>query len=206
LTTLISSREIKQYARWSGVVRRRRKIDAVALFWAVVLGFSAGGERSLAGMRRAYEKATGTHLVPSAFYDRFTKSMAEFFHTVVGILLEKLQHKAPKMAGILEGFRDVLATDSTLVRLHELLERSYPASRTNHTKAAAKLHVVMSVKGAGTRRLASRGSHRRRKTQRRPREASPAGVRRGGRSSLPQTRLRQPAQRRTAATAVGGGP
>jgi IS4 transposase len=132
-------------------VRRRRKIDAVALFWAVVLGFSAGGQRSLAGMRRAYEKATGTHLVPSAFYDRFTKSMAEFFHTVVGILLEKLQHKTPKMAGILEGFRDVLVTDSTLVRLHELLERSYPASRTNHTKAAAKLHVVMSVKGAGMR-------------------------------------------------------
>jgi len=51
LTTLISSREIKQYTRWSGVVRRRRKIDAVALFWAVVLGFSAGGQRSLAGRR-----------------------------------------------------------------------------------------------------------------------------------------------------------
>jgi hypothetical protein len=78
--------------------------------------------------------------------------MAEFFHTVVGILLEKLQHKTPKMAGILEGFRDVLATDSTLVRLHGLLERSYPANWTNHTKAVAKLHVVMSVKGAGTRR------------------------------------------------------
>jgi IS4 transposase len=50
-----------------------------------------------------------------------------------------------------KGFRDVLATDSTLVRLHELLERSFPASRTNHTKAAAKLHVVMSVQGKGMR-------------------------------------------------------
>ena len=151
LTTLISTRELNEYARWSGAVTRRRKVDPAALFWSVVLGFSAGGHRSLAGMRRAYEKATGTHLVPSAFYDRFTKPMAEFFRTVVGVLLEKLKPEAPRMAGVLEGFRDVLATDSTLVRLHELLERSFPACRTNHTKAAAKLHVVMSVKGAGMR-------------------------------------------------------
>jgi len=151
LASLISTREISQYARWSGVVKRRRKVEAAALFWAVVLGFSAGGKRSLAGMRRSYEKTTGTRLVPSVFYDRFTKPLAEFFRTVVGVLLEKVEQATPSLTGILKGFRDVLATDSTLVRLHELLERSFPASRTNHTKAAAKLHVVMSVRGKGMR-------------------------------------------------------
>ena len=151
LTSLISTREINQYARWSGVVRRRRKVEPAALFWAVVLGFSAGGRRSLAGMRRSYERTTGTRLVPSVFYDRFTKPLAELFRTVAGVLLEKVEEATPSLKGILKGFRDVLATDSTLVRLHELLERSFPASRTNHTKAAAKLHVVMSVQGKGMR-------------------------------------------------------
>jgi len=37
------------------------------------------------------------------------------------------------------------------VKVHDLLERRYPACRTNHTRAAAKLHLVMSVKGRGPR-------------------------------------------------------
>ena len=151
LTSLISTREINEYARWSGVVRRRRKIEPAALFWAIVLGFAAGGKRSLAGMRRAYETSTGTQMVPSVFYDRFTKALAAFFRTIVGVLLERVEQATPSLKGILQAFRDVLVTDSTLVRLHALLERSFPACRTNHTKAAAKLHVVMSVKGRGMR-------------------------------------------------------
>ncbi|MBM4320847.1 MAG: IS4 family transposase, partial [Deltaproteobacteria bacterium] len=35
--------------------------------------------------------------------------------------------------------------DSTVLRLHRLLEPAFGACRTNHTLAAAKLHVVMSV-------------------------------------------------------------
>jgi len=40
-------------------------------------------------MRRACEKTTGTRLVPSMLYDRFTKPLAELFRTVVGVLLER---------------------------------------------------------------------------------------------------------------------
>lgn len=151
LTSLISTRELNDFARWTGVVKRRRKVQPMELFWTVVLGFGAGQERSLTALRRAYERSTGTTLVPSAFYDRFNKSMAEFFRTVAGVLMERLGAPDSKLGGVLAGFRDVLLTDSTLVRLHELLEKSFPASRTNHTKAAAKLHVVMSVKGRGAR-------------------------------------------------------
>jgi IS4 transposase len=149
LTSLISTRELNRFARWSGAVKRRRKVNAMALFWTVVLGFTAGGERSLAGLRRAYQKSTGTRLVPSAFYDRFNAPMAEFFRTVAGVLLERLETNSPKLSGVLHGFRDVLVADSTLVRLHEMLQGRFPACRTNHTKAAAKLHVVMSVHGEG---------------------------------------------------------
>jgi IS4 transposase len=151
LTSLISTRQLNFLARLSGLVQRRRKVDPMALFWTIVLGFGAGREKTLAGLRRAYEKGTGATLVPSAFYDRFTKSLAVFFRFVVEELLERLQETEVKFKGLLESFRDVLLTDSTLVKLHDLLERRFPASRTNHTKAAAKLHVVMSVKGQGPR-------------------------------------------------------
>lgn len=67
------------------------------------------------------------------------------------MLLKKIQQKQVRLTGVLAGFRDVIVADSTLIRLHELLQRSYPGCRTNHTKAAAKLHVVMSVKGEGPR-------------------------------------------------------
>ena len=151
LTSLVSTRELNQYAEWTGLVKRRRKIEPMALFWTVVLGFAVGKERSLTGLRRAYERCTGTTLVPSAFYDRFSHAMAEFFRTVAMVMMERLGETEGKLGGVLAGFRDVLLTDSTLVRLHELLERSFPASRTNHTKAAVKLHVVMSVRGGGAR-------------------------------------------------------
>ena len=151
LTSLIPTRQLNRLARLSGLVRRRRKIDPMELFWTVVLGFGAGRARTLAGMRRAYQKSTGATLVPSAFYDRFTKSLAVFMRRVVEELLEKLQETEAKFSGLLRSFQDVVVTDSTVVKLHDLLERRFPACRTNHTKAAAKLHVVMSVRGQGPR-------------------------------------------------------
>ncbi len=151
LTSLIPTRQLNFLAHLSGLVRRRRKVDAMALFWTVVLGFGGGRERSLAGLRRAYQKSTGSMLVPSAFYDRFTQSLAVLMRLVVEELLERLQETEAKFGGLLRSFRDVLVTDSTLVKLHDLLERRFPGCRTNHTKAAAKLHVVMSVKGQGPR-------------------------------------------------------
>jgi len=151
LTSLISTRRLNFLARLSGLVRRRRKVEPIALFWTIVLGFGAGREKTLAGLRRAYERSTGATLVPSAFYDRFTQSLAVFFRFVVEELLEQMQETEASFQGVLQSFRDVVATDSTLVKVHDLLERRYPACRTNHTRAAAKLHVVMSVKGRGPR-------------------------------------------------------
>jgi len=153
LTSLISTRRLNFLARLSGLVQRRRKVEPMALFWTIVLGFGAGPQRTLAGLRRAYERSTGATLVPSAFYDRFTKSLPVFFRYVVEELLERLQETETRFQGVLQSFRDVVVTDSTLVKLHDLLERRYPACRTNHTRAAAKLHVVMSVKGGGPRSI-----------------------------------------------------
>ena len=39
LTSLLPKAELERAARESGAMRRRRKVDASAMFWCVVLGF-----------------------------------------------------------------------------------------------------------------------------------------------------------------------
>ena len=58
-----------------------------------------------------------------------------------------------RYGGVLEGFRDVLAADATVVKLHRLLARRFPGTRTNSAPAAAKLHLVMSVRGTGAHKV-----------------------------------------------------
>ena len=90
LTTLLPKSEIERLAHESGAVRRRRKVDASAMLWSVLLGFGTGRERTLAGVRRTYERVTGKSLVPSSFYDRFTEELARMFRAVLKELMSKL--------------------------------------------------------------------------------------------------------------------
>jgi IS4 transposase len=61
----------------------------------------------------------------------------------------KLDGVGRALTGPLSQFRDLVLTDSTVMRLHDLLEKAFPGCRTNHSKAALKMHVVLSVTGAG---------------------------------------------------------
>ena len=63
LTSLLPKAEIKRLARESGAMRRQRKVDPSAMLWCVVLGLGTGTERTLAGRRRSYERATSKSLV-----------------------------------------------------------------------------------------------------------------------------------------------
>jgi IS4 transposase len=136
-------------ARSSGAVKRLRQVDPGALFWTVVLGFGVGKERTLASLRRAYEKTTGKRIEESSFYDRFNPGFAAMLKSAADHALKSLVGVGRTLRGPLEGFRDVLLTDSTVIRLHDMLARQFPACRTNHTKAALKAHTILSVTGAG---------------------------------------------------------
>lgn len=149
LNHLVPRARLKELAADLGVVLRERKIGIVGLFWTLVLGFATGNERTLAGLRRAFEKATGMTVVPSAFYDRFTPKLVRLLKAVLGEVMEKTARMNGSLRGVLAGFRDVLLTDSTVVRLHDLLQKPFPACRTNHTLAALKAHVILSVTGRG---------------------------------------------------------
>ena len=104
LTSSLPMAEIERLARESGAMRRRRKVVPSALFWCDVLGFGTGAERTLAGLRRSYERATGKSLVPSSFYDRFTPELARMFRAVHAQLMKNLASSEVRYGGVLEGF------------------------------------------------------------------------------------------------------
>lgn len=145
---------IRAAAAETGWVARVRKILPQQFVWTLVLGFASHTERTIATLRRAFEKATGVDLVPSAFYDRFTEPLVQTLRTLLVALIGKVMGSQSRpLAGVLAPFRDVFATDSSVIRLHDFLAKRFPGSRTNHSKAAMKLHLVMSVLGAGPRSI-----------------------------------------------------
>ena len=153
LSSLVPARRLTELAQETGAVRRNRKIKIVDLFWTLVLGFGTGKEKTFAGLQRLYEVGARQQVVPSSFWDRFTPALARFVKRVAEEVMARVCEASTELQGSLEGFRDLIVTDSTVIRLHKLLERAYAACRTNHTKAAAKLHVVMSVLAQGPRRV-----------------------------------------------------
>ncbi|MDZ7751426.1 MAG: IS4 family transposase [Gammaproteobacteria bacterium] len=150
---MLPKAEIERLAYESGMVRRRRKVEPSAMLWTLVLGYATGRERTLAGLRRMYQCATGTSLVLSAFYDRFTPELVRFLRAVVTGWCGQVAEHEPAVRGLLAKFADVVVTDASVVKLHRLLARRYPGTRANANPAAEKLHLVMSVMGAGLEKV-----------------------------------------------------
>lgn len=147
LATIIVPDRVETLARELGVVERRRKVDVAALVWTLVLAFESATGRTIESMRQAYEKASGQSLVRSSFYARLSTQLAKLLRRLAQDAVEQVGGAARVPDGYLAGFRDLLALDATVLRLRDCLAGSYAACRTNHTKAAAKLHMVMSVAG-----------------------------------------------------------
>lgn len=165
LKGLFSDQRLNVLARETGFVRRQRLIKPVAFFWTLVLGFGVGSARKISGLRRAYQRSTGTTLVPSSFYDRFNPGLVAFLKGAVEHALGEFKLAFRGLSDRFDTFRDVMVTDSTVVKLKDALAKSFPGCRTNNAPAACKLHAVMSVKGAGksTVKLTNGRVHDRRK-------------------------------------------
>jgi putative transposase len=143
MTRILSPRVIRPAARRLGVVRRERKVDLVALVQVLVLGFDGARRRTIAGFRRAYELATGVTLAPSAFYDRLTPSLAQRLRELTLRAFEDLGAPARRMHLALSAFLEVFIADGSLIRWGDALVPWYPSVWTHHTKASAKLHVIL---------------------------------------------------------------
>lgn len=160
LCHLFPSDWLRDQAEASGVIERERKIDPVALFWTLILGVGYGERHSIANLRRAYQAATGTPIARSSFYDRFTPEFEAFLKVACDRALGTVQDEDEALKAMLSDFKDLLITDATVLRLHDMLSRLYPANRINHTQAAAKLHLVYSVLGVSEQRIRLTGERK----------------------------------------------
>lgn len=165
LKSLFSDQRLNALARQTGFVKRQRKVKPVAFFWTLVLGFGIGSTRKISGLRRAYQRSTGTALVPSSFYNRFHTGLVAFLRAAVEHALGEFRLAFQELGDRFDAFEDVMITDSTLIKLHDALAKLFPGCRTNSAPASVKLHAVMSVKGRGksTVKLTSGRVHDRRK-------------------------------------------
>lgn len=144
---------ISRAARVTGFVRRKGKICPIAFFWTLILGFGTGSCRTVAELRRNFQLSTGEEVVRSSFYDRFTPALCKMLKLAVAHVCANLSEPSRKLKGRLKEFQDLVVLDATVIRLHDLLCRNYKASRTNHSKAAAKLMMVISVLSAGPKSI-----------------------------------------------------
>ena len=165
LKSLFPDQRLNALARATEFVKRQRKVKPVAFFWTLVLGFGVGSARKIAGLRRAYQRSTGTTLVPSSFYDRFNARLVAFLKAAVEHALGEFRLAFEDLSDRFDAFQDIMITDSTVIKLHGALAKLFPGCRTNTSPAAAKLHAVMSVKGHGksTVKLTNGRVHDRRK-------------------------------------------
>ena len=153
LARVLPEERVRRLATTLGVVVRERKVRILPLVWTLALGFQVGHQRSLTGLRQAYEKRAGHTLAPSGFYKRLTAKLAKLMKALALAAIEQTGPVLGIPSGSLVGFRDLLAIDSCVIRLHDLLARDFPGCRTNQSKAAAKLHMVMSVVDGSARRV-----------------------------------------------------
>jgi putative transposase len=148
LCTMFSPEFLRKTAVDTGLIKRERKIDAVVMFWVLTLSFGVRLQRTLASLKRNYEKQSHEKLSDSSWYYRFTPELVAFLKACVIHGIEYLaQEQSHNLNKKLVKFKDVLIQDSTIVRLHTSLAKLYPAARSKGESAGLKIAVLVSAVG-----------------------------------------------------------
>lgn len=146
---------LRDKARETGLIKRERKIDPVIIFWALTIGYGTHLQRTLASLKRNYERASKQILRDSSWYYRFTPELVAFLRECVARGLEYLAKEPSRTLNKrLSPFEDVLIQDSTIVRLHEKLSKIWPATRSLKVAAGVKVAVLASAIAAGPKSVA----------------------------------------------------
>lgn len=158
LHRMFPSAWLRQSARETGLVKRERKIDPVVMFWVLVLSFGVRLQRTLAGLKRSYEKQRDTALSDGSWYERFSPELVAFLKACVLRGIEELARETGcALSERLRRFEDVLVQDSTVVRLHAKLARKWPATRSRKAAAGIKVATLVSAVANGPKRVTIHG-------------------------------------------------
>jgi len=155
LCSMFSSEWLRATARETGLVKRERKVDPVVIFWVLTLSFGVRLQRTLAALKRSYEKTVDTTLSDSSWYERFTPEMVAFLKCCVQHGIEHLaQEPRRELKSKLGSFKDLLIQDSTIVRLHHSLSKKWPAARSRKVAAGVKISMLVSAVADGPKTVA----------------------------------------------------
>jgi len=141
---LLRRERVDELARTTGFTQRTPKqLPPFAFALCCALAACAEGRRGFATVWRLLAAAANIEVARSAVTQRFGKGSAEFLKALFLDALQRLPAvEHPELLGRLADFTAVLADDGSVLRLKPLLAKMFPGTRTNHTKAAAKLHAT----------------------------------------------------------------
>jgi IS4 transposase len=128
---------VRQTARETGLVKRERVVDPVAMLWVMALSFGVGMVRRIEMLRQRYEQETGDDLGYASFYERFTPELVRFLKACAARGMQELAKDANRtLDDKLKRFVDIFVQDSTVIRVHAALFGKWPATRSRKKKAA----------------------------------------------------------------------
>lgn len=145
LSTHVPERWVRERARFLGVVRRVGKIDAYVLVMVVLLGLVVRGPTAIAQLGQLYCRVDGISLARSAFWARMSPSLAALMWELLERVMDQAREEPPRPPGALGGFRDVLAVDASVIKVHDKLHSVWKGTRRNSAKAALKVHAWIRV-------------------------------------------------------------
>ena len=140
LLTLLPPDLVRRAARRLGCVRRVRLLDILSLVLVVVLTPSGHGEQPIAEMRRELERRTGLLLARSSFWDRLSPAFGKLVHWMLDSAVQRSWRDPLPLPGFLSGFKDVIAGDASVVRVHDSLATRWKGSGA---PAAVKVHTLV---------------------------------------------------------------
>ena len=154
LCMVFSPEWLEHAARETGLIKRERKIKPLIIFWVLVMSFGIRLERNLANIKRSYEKASYKKLSDSSWYERFTPELVAFLKACVTHAIEHLAKEQNRVLGEkIARFQDVLIQDSTIIRLHKVLAKKWPAARSRTVAAGVKVSALVSAIADGPKRI-----------------------------------------------------
>lgn len=145
LTTIAPPEVVRERARELGVTQRQGKVDAYALLMVVVLGLVVRGPTSIAQLGHVFAGVTGHRLARSAFWARLSEPFAELVKWLLDETVGRSRSAPLRPPGALSAFTDVLAADSSVLKVHDSLRSVWKGTRRNSAKAALKVHAWVRV-------------------------------------------------------------
>lgn len=143
LNEMLPREVIEEGVRRLGVQLRERKIEPVAMVWALILSGGTEDCGRLASALRTYIEEQGTvDIARSSFYEWFDEESVVLMQELSGRCCRYVEQMPVHLPGILSGRVDWRVVDATTVKLPKQLQALFPGTGDY---AALKVHKLYSL-------------------------------------------------------------